>query len=147
MKTLKHSRQRDAILNCLIERHDHPTADAVYASVREIYPNVSLGTVYRNLNLLADLGEIRRLNCGSGPERFDGDTHPHYHFICRECGQIQDLPMETFKQLDTRAQQHCGGRIDSHITYFYGTCQDCLSAAEKNTAEKANNSVDKQAQV
>lgn len=132
MKTLKHSRQRDAILNCLMARHDHPTADAVYASVREEFPNVSLGTVYRNLNLLADLGEIRRLNCGSGPERFDGDTRPHYHFICRECGQVTDLPMNVLEQMNTEAQECCGGKIDSHITYFYGICGDCLDKAEKH---------------
>ena len=132
MKTLKHSRQRDAILNCLMARHDHPTADAVYASVREEFPNVSLGTVYRNLNLLADLGEIRRLNCGSGPERFDGDTCPHYHFICRECGQVTDLPMNVLEQMNTEAQECCGGKIDSHITYFYGICRDCLDKAEKH---------------
>ena len=130
MKTLKHSRQRDAIMRCLMARHDHPTADAVYLSVKEEFPNVSLGTVYRNLNLLADLGEIRRLNCGSGPERFDGDTHPHYHFICRECGQVADLSMDVLSQMDEAAQAHCGGRIDSHITYFYGVCRDCLAASE-----------------
>ncbi len=126
MKTLKHSRQRDSILNCLMNRHDHPTADSIYASVRQDFPNVSLGTVYRNLNLLADLGEIRRLNCGSGPERFDADTSLHYHFICQSCGQVQDLDMNVSDQINLAAQEHCGGRIDSHITYFYGTCADCL---------------------
>ena len=131
MKTLKHSRQRDAVMNCLMARHDHPTADAVYLSVREEFPNVSLGTVYRNLNLLADLGEIRRLNCGNGPERFDGDTHPHYHFICRECGQVTDLPMDVLDQMNAEAQECCGGQIDNHITYFYGVCRECLDKAKE----------------
>lgn len=131
MKTLKHSRQRDTIMNCLINRKDHPTADMIYNSIREEIPNVSLGTVYRNLNLLAELGEIRRLNCGNGPERFDADTHPHYHFICRECGQMQDLPMDVLTKINSQAQEYCGGRIDSHITYFYGLCENCLAKAEE----------------
>lgn len=126
MKTLKYSRQRESIKECLMNRHDHPTADTLYMSIRDTYPNISLGTVYRNLNLLVELGEIRKLCCGSGPDRFDADTHPHYHFICRECGEVQDLPMETSKHLAEAAQAHCCGRIDSHITYFYGVCEACL---------------------
>ncbi len=126
MKTRKHSRQRDCIMRCLAARHDHPTADAIYASVREELPNVSLGTVYRNLNLLAELGEIRKLSCGSGPERFDADMRPHYHFVCRQCGTVCDLPMEVSRQIDDAAQEYCDGRVDSHITYFYGICRDCL---------------------
>ena len=132
MKTLKHSRQRDSIMNCLMNRHDHPTADAIYTSIRREFPNISLGTVYRNLNLLADRGEIRRLSCGSGPERFDADTHLHYHFVCGVCGAVYDLPMETDPLIDARAQDCCGGRIDSHTTYFYGTCGDCLKKEEES---------------
>ena len=66
MKALKYSRQRESIKACLMNRHDHPTADALYASIREEFPNISLGTVYRNLNLLAETGEIRKLTCGDG---------------------------------------------------------------------------------
>lgn len=126
MKTLKYSRQRESIKACLMNRHDHPTADTLYMSIRETYPNISLGTVYRNLNLLVELGEIRKLCYGNGPDRFDADTHPHYHFICRECGEVQDLPMETSQHLTEIAQGHCSGQIDSHITYFYGVCEECL---------------------
>ena len=66
MKTLKYSRQRESIKACLMSRKDHPTADALYTSIREQFPNISLGTVYRNLNLLVELGEIRKLSCGDG---------------------------------------------------------------------------------
>ena len=65
MKALKYSRQRESIKACLMNRHDHPTADALYASIREEFPNISLGTVYRNLNLLVETGEIRKLTCAS----------------------------------------------------------------------------------
>ena len=66
MKTLKYSRQRESIKANLMSRHDHPTADALYASIREEFPNISLGTVYRNLNLLVETGEILKLTCGNG---------------------------------------------------------------------------------
>ncbi len=131
MKTLKYSRQRESIKTCLMNRYDHPTADALYMSIREEFPNISLGTVYRNLNLLVEMGEIRKLSCGNGPDRFDADTRPHYHFVCRECGEVEDLAVETSQHLNETVQAHCDGQIESHITYFYGVCKDCL-------AKKAN---------
>ena len=126
MKQLKYSRQRESIKACLMARHDHPTADAIYASIREEFPNISLGTVYRNLNLLVELGEIQKLRCGDGADHFDADTRPHYHFMCRECGCIEDLPMEISQEINDLAQEHVHGKIDSHITYFYGVCENCM---------------------
>ena len=73
MKTLKYSRQRESIKNCLMNRHDHPTADTIYMSMREEFPAISLGTVYRNLNLLVELGEIQKLSLSEGADRFDAD--------------------------------------------------------------------------
>lgn len=128
MKTLKYSRQRESIKACLMNRYDHPTADAVYSTIREEYPNISLGTVYRNLNLLVELGEIRKLTCGDGKDHFDADTSPHYHFVCQDCGAVQDLPMELVADLNQKAQAHTGGRIDHHAIYFYGSCGDCAKA-------------------
>ena len=126
MKQLKYSRQRECIKACLMCRHDHPTADAIYASIREEFPNISLGTVYRNLNLLVELGEIRKLHCGDGADNFDADTSPHYHFMCRECGCIEDLPMEISQAPNQLAQKYVNGKVESHITYFYGVCGNCL---------------------
>ena len=126
MKALKYSRQRESIKASLMNRHDHPTADALYASIREEFPNISLGTVYRNLNLLVELGEIQKLRCGDGADHFDADTRPHYHFMCRECGCIEDLPMEISQEINDLAQEHVHGKIDSHITYFYGVCENCM---------------------
>ena len=82
MPGLKYSRQRESIINCLKGRKDHPTADMIYASVREEYPKISLGTVYRNLSLLVDQGEILRFSCGEGQDHYDADTSQHYHFVC-----------------------------------------------------------------
>lgn len=128
MKQLKYSRQRESIKACLMARHDHPTADAIYASIREEFPNISLGTVYRNLNLLVELGEIQKLRCGDGADHFDADTRPHYHFMCRECGCIEDLPMEISQEVNEQAQRYVKGKVETHITYFYGVCENCLKA-------------------
>ena len=99
MKTLKYSRQRESIKSCLMNRCDHPTADALYTTLREQFPNISLGTVYRNLNLLVDLGEIKKIPSGDGIDHFDYDTSPHYHFVCRQCGCIRDLPMPVLEKV------------------------------------------------
>ena len=80
---LKRSKQRESIKKFLISRYDHPTAETVYMNIKEEFPNISLGTVYRNLSLLADIGEIQKLSTGIGPDRFDGNPKPHYHFICK----------------------------------------------------------------
>ena len=102
MKALKFSRQRESIRECLKNRKDHPTADAVYVTISKDYPKISLGTVYRNLNLLADMGEIQRFSSGDGSEHFDYNTDPHYHFVCKACGAIIDMPLRTFSPLRSR---------------------------------------------
>ena len=109
MATLKYSRQRESIKACLMSRKDHPTADALYTSIREQFPNISLGTVYRNLNLLVELGEIRKLSCGDGTDHFDYDTSPHYHYVCRQCGRVMDIPMEATQGAGDSRQRICTG--------------------------------------
>lgn len=77
----KHSKQREAIQLYLATHSNHPTAETVYLGIKEEFPNVSLGTVYRNLALLAENGEILKISTGVGPDRFDGCIDPHYHFF------------------------------------------------------------------
>lgn len=96
MATLKYSRQRESIKEFLRTRTDHPTADVVYENMKLIYPNISLGTVYRNLSLLADLGEIKKLSSFAGADHFDGRTERHCHFMCIRCERIIDLESEEF---------------------------------------------------
>ena len=122
---LKYSRQRQLIKDFLMTRKDHPTADVVYMNVRQQYPNISLGTVYRNLTLLADMGEITRLRVGDGVDHFDADTSKHYHFICSKCGQVLDLKMDTYEHIMDIAGMDFDGEIQGHITYFYGICGSC----------------------
>lgn len=123
---LKHSKQRDSIKAFLATRKDHPTADVVYRNVRLSFPNISLGTVYRNLTLLADLGEIIRIRVGDGVDHFDYDTSPHYHFICSECGAVADLDLPFSRQITEAAKESFDGEIEGQVTYFYGRCNNCI---------------------
>lgn len=131
MKTLKYSRQRESIKTCLMARTDHPTADMIYSDIRQIYPNISLGTVYRNLNLLVELGEASRLVCGDGYDRFDGNPAPHYHFVCRDCGQVSDISMTPLLDIERLASTYMKGSIEGHSMFFYGLCESC-ARKEKN---------------
>ncbi len=122
---IKYSRQREAIKEFLSGRKDHPTADTVYIGVRREFPNISLGTVYRNLTLLAQMGEIARINVGDGVEHFDPDTSLHYHFVCRDCGCVQDLGIENIVNINEMATEDFDGDINGSVTYFYGVCGKC----------------------
>ena len=96
----KYSFQREQIRKDLINRTDHPTADMVYESVRKEIPNISLGTVYRNLHFLADHNELKVIHAGDGKEHFDARTTNHSHFVCDECGSVIDLVMDINKDND-----------------------------------------------
>ena len=126
MSALKYSRQREAIKHFLIGRTDHPTADTVYANLREEFPNISLGTVYRNLSLLADIGEIQRIPTGSGADHYDAVVEQHQHFVCKHCHQVYDLPMENIDCIMESASKIFAGRIESYLANFYGICEECL---------------------
>ncbi len=126
MAVTKYSRQREAIKEYLAHTKEHPTADIVYMNIRNVYPNISLGTVYRNLNLLAEQGEILKINCRDGSDRFDGNPMLHYHFICNECGRVIDLDMDSIEQINKIANADFTGRIDGHVTFFYGVCPQCI---------------------
>ena len=127
MAALKYSRQRESIKNYLLSTHDHPSADVVYQHVREDFPNISLGTVYRNLKLLTEIGEARKISSPDGIDRFDGFVQPHNHFFCTCCRRILDLDlsMEEISRLNQAAAETFDGQIESSNTIFYGKCSDC----------------------
>lgn len=137
MAALKYSRQRASIKEYLMNTKEHPTADTIYFHIKEHFPHISLGTVYRNLNLLSDMGEILKIATPNGGVRFDGYTAPHYHFVCSSCGAVFDLDLDekSFHDINKLATQHFDGSIDSHTTLFSGTCKKCL-AEKNNTIEK-----------
>ena len=129
MTGIKHSRQRDAIKENLRNRSDHPTADMIYMDIRVQYPNINLGTVYRNLALLTELREIRHLSLRDGADRYDGRMDPHTHFYCRTCRRLMDLPPVKTSLLK-RAVGDFDGIIEESVVGFYGKCGLC--ADEKN---------------
>lgn len=126
MAALKYSRQRESIKDFLANTSEHPTADTVYLNVKETFPNISLGTVYRNLNLLANLGEAVKISIPDSSDRFDGRTYPHNHFICMKCGKVIDLEMDSIEYINDLAGKRFDGEIISHSTLFYGKCADCM---------------------
>lgn len=127
---LKYSRQREAIKEFLMTRKDHPTADTVYMNIRMDYPNISLGTVYRNLQLLSSLGEIQKIKVGDGIDHFDADTSLHYHFYCNRCGQVMDLSMEKVDYINDIASKNFDGEIWGHSLCFNGICGNCKNRKE-----------------
>ncbi len=125
MAVNKYSRQREAIKEYLMNTKEHPTADTVYMNIRAAYPNISLGTVYRNLNLLAEQGEILKINCQDGCDRFDGNAELHYHFLCKTCGRVLDIDMEPIEHINVIAGAKFAGKVEGHVTFFYGQCPEC----------------------
>lgn len=125
----RYSRQRELILNCVKNTREHPTPDMVYQTLMPVCPNLSRGTVYRNLNLLAEEGVIERLPFPI--ERFDGRTDPHPHFVCQSCGSVTDLEMDSQKEWDDEVQRKTGHIVQRHATYFYGICACCANVQEE----------------
>ncbi len=126
MESAKHFRKRDAILRCVRQTDTHPSADWVHAQLRLEYPDISLGTVYRNLSLFKQQGLIASLGTVSGVERFDGNTQPHVHFICSHCDSVLDLPEVAVPQaLCAEAEENSGGHISACQLTFTGLCRQC----------------------
>ena len=124
----KKSRQREAILACVLKHHDHPTADIIYQEVRQSYPKISLGTVYRNLSLLTELGQIRKITCGDNADHFDGFTRPHAHFYCACCHHLSDLPSNMTATLQLTIPDSFHGQITEQSILLAGLCEACLES-------------------
>lgn len=129
MPVTKYSRQREAIKNNISNRFDHPTADMVFSDIRKIYPNISLGTVYRNLALLCDQGEIQKICTSDGLQHFDHDVSQHDHFICRECGCVTDIQTVDTIDIVEHVSKSFDGEIESFRIIFYGICGKCKKEA------------------
>lgn len=132
---MKNSRQRNAILQCVISHHDHPTADIIYQELREDFPNISLGTVYRNLALLTSLGRITKIACENHADRFDGNTTPHAHFVCKTCGSLQDVPFHPATDPQTEVEPGFDGVISDYTITFRGYCSACAKEGNTTAAE------------
>lgn len=116
------SRQRDAIINELCSRYDHPTAMDLYLSVREKIPNLSLGTLYRNLTQLEENGMVLRIPDGS-TDRFDGNVNPHAHFKCLTCGNVYDLM--NFEIESLTFSDEIINKVTNYSLIAFGLCKNC----------------------
>lgn len=125
---LKRSQQREAILRVVISTASHPTAAWIYDEVRKEIPNISLATVYRNLKLLRERGELLKLELNSIASRFDARTDNHSHFRCEKCGRVFDFDESATKELNGRVAQKTGFKILYEQREFYGLCRECQLA-------------------
>ncbi|MEL3907114.1 MAG: transcriptional repressor [Treponema sp.] len=124
--TYKYSKQREALFNLLCSTNTHPTAAWLYDELRKEFPHLSQGTVYRNLNILAEQKRIKILNTGTGFAHFDADTTLHNHVICTQCGKVEDVCMPPDVLQERQAAEMSGYRINSHRLDFFGVCPECL---------------------
>lgn len=129
---MRHSNQRDFILKELCNRHDHPTANDIYKSVRQVLPNISLGTVYRNLNQLADNGIIMRIPQPDSSNRFDGNISMHYHICCKKCGSVQDIDSEILNEFSAMIMENYGFEVDCSDIIINGICSSCRNEKSDN---------------
>ena len=117
--------QRSLVLEAVREVHGHATADEIYHHITSKYPTVSRGTVYRNLNLLAEMGEIRRVEVPGGADHFEHKSPPHYHVRCIKCGKIFDVDMPFITDLEKNIRDRRGFEFLSHDIVFQGICPAC----------------------
>ena len=103
----------------------HATADEIYDAIVQEHPNISRGTVYRNLNRLCEMGKIRRISIPGGADRFDHLCHEHYHAKCVECGRVFDVEMEYIQDLSDRIRDTHGFEVTGHDILFKGICPEC----------------------
>lgn len=134
------TRQRAVILEELRGVNTHPSADELYLMVRKRLPRISLGTIYRNLEILAESGEIRRIGSGSTLKRFDGATAPHYHIRCVHCDRIVDVDLELKLDIDERIQRLTDFHILGHYVEFLGRCPGCQPHAAEQPTRPQNSS-------
>ncbi len=117
--------QRKLVLDSVTALKNHPTAEEIYNKIKEEYPDISMGTVYRNLNDLALEGRIKKLSVPGTADRFDYITEPHYHMKCAKCGGVFDVRMDYMAALDKAAEKATGFRLYGHQTVFMGECSRC----------------------
>ena len=126
------TRQREVILKELRSAKIHPSADEVYERVRRYLPRISLGTVYRNLEILSEMGEIQKLELGGDIKRFDWNPKKHYHIRCMQCGRVDDAPIAPLQQVEDELYGATVFTIIGHRLEFEGLCPECSRQATAN---------------
>lgn len=123
--SLRRSQQRERLLELLSSTDRHPTADWIYGKLKKEFPKLSLGTVYRNLSQLVEQGEAKKIHFGSTFDRFEAKIAPHYHLICEKCKQIIDIEMPIYKEINNKAKNISGFKVNYHKIDFFGICLNC----------------------
>ena len=129
MKIQRNSRQRQLVLDAVNARTDHPTADQIYLDVRAKDDKISRGTVYRNLSVLEDAGEITQVQLPTA-DRYDCRRDRHYHLFCTGCGKVFDAPLTYREDIDTRVAEETGFHVQHHLVVFEGLCPECSRKKE-----------------
>ncbi|MDH4206754.1 MAG: transcriptional repressor [Desulfobacteraceae bacterium] len=138
-KTRRMTRQRKTILDILRQTKSHASADEIYELVRKQLPRISLGTVYRNLEVLAKMGLIQKLELGGTIKRFDWNPNKHYHIRCLVCGQVDDAPIAPLNQLEDELYGATVFSIIGHRLEFEGLCPDCTEKEAQKIDFKETN--------
>ncbi len=134
MKKQRNSKQRQIILDAVMTRCDHPTADQIYLDARAKYDKISRGTVYRNLGVLAESGEIMNVKVAAA-DRYDSRLDRHYHLLCTRCGKVFDAPLPYHAEYDDAVARETGFRISRHLLVFEGLCPACSRKNEDESDE------------
>ena len=124
---MKFSKQRELILNYILNSHEHLTADTIYADLKKDNPELSLGTVYRNLTKLTEIGAIKKVSLPNQVDKFDKNLDPHAHFICDECGSITDINIPGMDEFLDKVSDEDGISIRKYDLTLNGTCKKCKS--------------------
>ena len=134
MKAQRFSKQRELVLRTVKANLIHPTALEIYGMTRAVDPTISMGTVYRNLNLLAEQGKILRIKVPGGADRYDGTIEPHNHAVCTKCGMVMDYSY-SFDDLSSQLEKS-GFKCEELNITVRGTCKNCLIKALNNDMEE-----------
>lgn len=121
----RQSKQRNRVLELLRSTESHPTADWLYNQLKNEFPKLSLGTVYRNLSILEGQGLVKKIHFGSTFDRFEANTTPHYHLVCEECGKIVDFELPIYDDINRQAKKKTSFNIHHHKLEFFGVCENC----------------------
>ena len=119
--------QKSLVLQAVFELKRHLTADEVYEFIRESYPSIGKGTVYRNLAILSEEGAIRRVEIPDGPDRFDFTLKKHYHMRCIRCGNVADVDLDEIPELEAKLHDSHGMKLLEYDILFKGICAECAA--------------------
>lgn len=122
---MKYSKQREEIFSYIQSVCTHPTAEQIYHEVKKVDKNISLGTIYRNLEKLSNDKKILRIKIAGKKDRFDGNMKPHYHAICRNCEKITDIWIGYLDEIDQMVKQETNLEIVFHEMIFHTICCHC----------------------